>query len=446
MIRILERMVEIDATDAWAFDRLKLIFDASERWDELFALYDRAIAVASGARRVELLEDAAQVAKDFASRSERAIGYLEQLIALRPDARLATSLERLYERHGRHRELVWLLYARIPHLGPREGQAIRARIIGILLGELGDAASALAVVEELIAKGGDEAIDLPTLLERILAVAPPTAEVRESILPPPEASSDRPSRAPLSGGASPKRMLVRQRAATLLKERYAEAGRDADLVRVLEIELESIKSVRERIRRHRQIADLYSSLGRDAQALDHAVSLVLIEPDVVAHREQLAQLATRVNRQDRLAEVLVVAADDCTDDALRIDLLMQAGAVHADALQDDARAIDLFFRVLDIQGHDAAHLSAARRLAPLLDRVERPYERLDVMERIAALEPDPSARRRELGEVAALASSLGESDRAISRLAACGCATSRRTRRRSPGSSSCSRRSVAGAR
>jgi tetratricopeptide (TPR) repeat protein len=413
VVRILERMVEIDPSDEWGFDRLKLIFDAAERWDDLFALYDRAVAAASGARRIELLEDAAQVAKDFANRSERAIGYLEQLIALRPDARLAASLERLYERHGRHRELVWLLYARIPQLGSREAQAVRARIIGILLGELGDAASALAVVEELIAMGGDAAIDVPGLLERILAVAPATAEVRESIVPPPEGSSERPSRAPLSSAPSAKRTFVRQRAAALLKERYAEAGRDADLVRVLEIELESIKSIRERIRRHRQIAELYTTLGRDTQALEHAVSLVLLEPDVVGHRTRLAELAARVGRQDRLAEVLVAAAEDCTDDSLRVDLLMQAGTVNSDSLQDDARAIDLFFRVLDVPGHDAAHLAAARRLAPLLERVERPYERLDVMERIAALEPDTNARRVELGQIAALASSLGESDRAI---------------------------------
>ncbi len=412
VVRILERMVEIDPTDVWGFERLKLIFDAAERWDDLFSLYDRAIAAASGARRIELLEDAAQVAKDFANRSERAIGYLEQLIALRPDARLGASLERLYERHGRHRELVWLLYTRLPQLGAREAQTVRARMASILLTELGDAGSALAIVEELIARGVDEGVDLPGLLERILTLAPPGAEVRDSFVPPGEAA-DRPSRAPMSGAPPVKRALVRQRAAALLKERYAEAGRDADLVRVLEIELESMKSIRERIRRHKQIADLYTSLGREAQALEHAVSLVLLEPDVVAHREQLAQLAASVGRSDRLAEVLVAAAEDCTDDSLRIDLLMQAGAVHADALGDDARAVDLFFRVLDVPGHDAAHLSAARRLAPLLARVERPYERLDAMERIVALEPDPEARRRELGEVAALASSLGESDRAI---------------------------------
>ena len=414
VVRILERVLEIDPGEPWAFDRLKLIFDAAERWDDLFALYDRAIAAASGARRIELLEDAAQVAKDFASQSERAIGYLEQLLALRSDARLSASLERLYERHGRHRELVWLLYARVPQLSPREAQATRARIAGILLGDLVDAASALTVVEELIAGETDESLDVAGMLERILAVAPASAEVRESIVPATTSASERPNRGSIAPGSTGvKRALVRQRAAALLKERYAAAGRDADLARVLEIELESIRSVRERIRRHLQLTELYSTLGREEQALEHAVSLVLLEPDSVAHREHLATLAARVNRRDRLAEVLVAAADDCTDDALRVDLLMEAGVVHADYLGDDARAIDLFFRVLDVPGHDVAHLAVAHRLAPLLDRAGRPFERLEVMERAAALEPRGDARRALLGKIAALASQLGEGERAI---------------------------------
>ena len=108
--RILERLLEIDPTASWAFDRLKLLYDAAERWDELFAAYDKVIGAATGTRKVDLLEDAAQVAKDFANHSERAIGYLEQLLALKPgNARLVASLERLYERHDRHRPLIELL-------------------------------------------------------------------------------------------------------------------------------------------------------------------------------------------------------------------------------------------------------------------------------------------------------------------------------------------------
>jgi tetratricopeptide (TPR) repeat protein len=426
VVRILERILEIDPTESWAFDRLKLLFDAAERWEDLFALFDRALVGAADAKRIELLEDAAQIAKDFANQSERAIGYLEQLLSLRPeDARLAASLERLYERHGRHRELVTLLSARIGHMPPKEAQATRARIAGLWLNELGDAAAALVVVEELLARGGDPSLDVSGLLERILTVAPPHAELREpagretapreSTPPGGDAGAERSSRTsvapPMSVG--PKRMLVRQRAAALLKDRYVESGRDADLVRVLEVELEAIKSVKERIRRHKQIADLYVNLGADRDAIEHYVSLVLLEPDVVPHREQLAQLAARIGRHDRLAEVLVAAADDCTDDALRVDLLMQAGAVQADALDEPTRAIDLFFRVLSVPAVDTAHLAAARRLDPLLAAAERSRERLDVLERIGELESEPERRRTALGAIAELATAIGEHERAI---------------------------------
>ncbi|HEY2366704.1 MAG TPA: tetratricopeptide repeat protein, partial [Polyangiaceae bacterium] len=43
VVRILERMVDLDPA-GWAFDRLKLLYDSQERWDELFALYDRILA------------------------------------------------------------------------------------------------------------------------------------------------------------------------------------------------------------------------------------------------------------------------------------------------------------------------------------------------------------------------------------------------------------------
>ena len=56
-----------------------------------------------------------QTAKDFADRPYRAIQYLEQLHEIHPeDPKLASALERLYERQGRHRELVSLLSSRSP--------------------------------------------------------------------------------------------------------------------------------------------------------------------------------------------------------------------------------------------------------------------------------------------------------------------------------------------
>ena len=96
----------------------------------------------------------------------------------------------------------------------------------------------------------------------------------------------------------------------------------------MEIELEAMKSVKELIRLHRHIGQMYLKLGNDAAASEHLASLVLLEPDVAQHRTELAELAARIGRYDRLAEVLSHAAEDSTDPALKVELLMHAGDVH----------------------------------------------------------------------------------------------------------------------
>ncbi|MEA2746216.1 MAG: hypothetical protein QOI41_359, partial [Myxococcales bacterium] len=208
--------------------------------------------------------------------------------------------------------------------------------------------------------------------------------------------------------------LVRQRAAALLKERYAQPGREADLARVLEVELEAVKSVKERIRRHQQIAAIYAQLGDDEHAMEHFVQLVLLEPEVAAHRQELALLAARVGRFERLADVLVSAADDGNDDALKVELLMHAGVVTADKIGDISRAIALFFRILAISPiSDEALLAACRHVEPLLEQAGRKTDRLDVLERLAILEEEHEVRWRVLGEAARLATELQEDDRAI---------------------------------
>src|SRR5208282_3180398 len=138
VVRILERVLELDPAADWAFDRLKLLLDSAERWDDLFTLYDRALDKATPKKRAALLEEAAQTAKDFADRPDRAIQYLEQLHELKPgDPKLVGSLERLYERQGRHRELVSLLVTRLPSFKRDEARRTRSRVATLWLDELG---------------------------------------------------------------------------------------------------------------------------------------------------------------------------------------------------------------------------------------------------------------------------------------------------------------------
>jgi tetratricopeptide (TPR) repeat protein len=154
---------------AWAFERLKLTFNLSERWDDLFALYDEVLAVTFDRdTRRELLEDAALAAKDLAGDATRAMGYFEALLTLRDEARIRTALERLYERHGRHRPLITLLEGQLAGLSGDAAQKLRARVAGLWLDGVGEPLSAVMVIEQLLAAEPDrpEAFEL---LERVMA-------------------------------------------------------------------------------------------------------------------------------------------------------------------------------------------------------------------------------------------------------------------------------------
>src|SRR5690349_2542038 len=103
VIAVLVRALQIDAGAAWAFRRLTMLLTIERRFDELLAQYDRVLEAADEpSRRIELLTEAAQVAKDLAGRADRAIAYLGALAKLKPgDAQIVASLERLLEREGR---------------------------------------------------------------------------------------------------------------------------------------------------------------------------------------------------------------------------------------------------------------------------------------------------------------------------------------------------------
>lgn len=435
VVAILSRVLEVDPETTWAFDRLKLLYDSREQWDDLFALYDQAIATTTTKeRKVELLDEAAQTAKDFANHSSRAIDYLEQLHELKPTARVASALERLYERHGRHQELIDLLVSQLPTLAPREGREARIRVANLAIGALSSPGDALAILEEVLAPDPKDSPSLASLgdvsskdrvrvvelLERVIETAQRTAETRPSMLPPPPVTEPPPGAEPRVASAPSippprariKRVPVRQRAAAILRAHYVETGDDARLAGVLEVELEVVKSVKERIRRHAHLASLYLRLSRPDAALEHFVALVMLEPDVREHRDELSRLAEEVGRFDRLAEVLAAAADDCTEEGLRVELLMQAGLVHEERLGDTTRTIELYMRILAIKGagREAEHL-AARRVEPLLRAIGRTAERLDVLERVAALSEDDTECAWALAEAALLAESLGDADR-----------------------------------
>jgi tetratricopeptide (TPR) repeat protein len=385
VVALLRQVFEMAPASTWAFERLKLVYNLAERYEDLFALYDEAIARADDREtRRDLLEDAALAAKDLASDPERAIRYYAALFALRPDPRVRSALERLYERHGRHRELCGLLTAELPALEHEAAQKQRARVAALWLDGAGEAEPAVAVVEEMIDAdpAGDhrEAFDL---LERVM------------------------QRTAASPGEA------RRRAAARLKDRYRAEGRADDLVRVLEIDLDAAATPAERAERLLAIVRLRrDSLGDEAGAFEGLAALVTLAPGVAEHRVELGRLGRKLGRTARLAEVLAAAAARAEGDT-RVELLGQAAEAYEGELGDAARALELRRQILASPASDEAHLAAARDVDRLLAAAGRDAERAEVLERLAELEQEPAARRAARAELSRLSLLAGDAERAV---------------------------------
>ena len=383
LTQVLERVLTLDPGADWALQRATVLFTVRERWNELLGLYDRALENAdSDSRRQQLLEEAAQLSKDFAGQPDRAVGYLSKLLELKPeDAQLEQSLERLLERLEKWHDLVALWRRR---LESQPSDEIRVRIATTWLERVRDHGRAL-----------DEARGM---LEHGIAVADALSIVERTL------------------GAEVAPVEVRRGSRDVLRERYATEGRDADVERVLTVAL-SFASEAEKVELHRELAQRTEARGEPTLALEHWASVLAIDPTDDAAEERLVALAERTSAGGRLAEALETAARKAAQPSRRFGLLLSAADIRARSDREEAER--LLREVLDGEGVPGrARRDAARRLAALLDDSlsggARKADRLAVLERLAELESEDAEKRRVLGWVARLATELEETDRALS--------------------------------
>lgn len=395
VVKLLERVLELCPSATWAFDRLKLAFNAAGRWAELFQLYDRRLAAPiTTSEAIEVLREAAMAAKDFAGDAERAIGYLERLNQLSPgDTRVDAALERLYERHGHKRPLIELLSARLGNASESERGELNGRIAALWL-DLGEPVPAFDIASKLLGSERDVAAAV-ALLERTITM-PASAEQRV--------------------GKKGKGGCVLSNAARLLKEHYRAIGSTVDVVRMLEIEVDCSENRADKIERLEEIVGLrLEALSDAAGAFETVAALVQLRPDSEAYRARFLELAAETRSQERRAEVLIGVARGDLAPELTASLLAEAADVYDRELGDRSKAMSLYREVVELRAHHpTSALHAARQLAGML-RSEAPSEELaSVLEVLSILEPEPEAKRAVLGEAAVLAfDALSDPERAI---------------------------------
>lgn len=379
---ILVRVSELAPASDSALARLSVIYTNAERWDDAFALYDRAIdATRDRTRRIRLLREAAQLAKDVANKPDKAIGYYQQLLPLTPDdAQISQSLERLLERHERWAELIQLWESRLDNQSKKDRERSRLRIAQVWLDNLADPQRALAAAKPLLAEAEDDR-ESTQLLERVIESPNAQKAVRDATL-------------------------------DALRSHYDGSARPREVIRVLEkvIALDPAGSGA----LHEEAGGRLAELDDLPAAMDHYAALLAMNPGSSATEEKLRQLAERGGLHDRYADGVAAAARASKDATRQVGLLGEAARTRLDRGNDVEGAIRLLVEasaVTDAVEHE--QLGVARRLAALYAQTSRPRERLGMLERQAQLEASDAARSSILSEAAKLAEQLGDTERAL---------------------------------
>jgi tetratricopeptide (TPR) repeat protein len=382
VIGLLSRVLSLCPEADWAFERLKLAFNAQSRYNELFELYDARLArELTPHARTELLREAAMAARDFAGNAERAITYFESLNREHPgDARVEASLERLYERNGKRRPLIELLSARLrsPSVKPADESELLGRIAALWL-DLGEPAQALELASQLLRARDGEA-DGVALLERVVA------HERSTESAPSQTTS------------------VRVLAARLLSAHYREKGSLLDVVRMLEVEAQGSPEAARVPLLDEAVELRLGPLADAAGAFETVARIVALVPSDRSQRARLAALAEQLGSLERRAEVLCGVAASESHELTRGSLLLEAGQTYEQGLADARRASEQYRAVLALPGAERGDaLSAARALSAILREGGDAGELASVLERLAELAPAAPERRQALGEAAEVA-------------------------------------------
>ncbi|HEY0191944.1 MAG TPA: hypothetical protein VGC42_12580, partial [Kofleriaceae bacterium] len=380
--KIMVRVIKLAPASDTALQRLSVIYTVAERWNDALALYDRAVeATKDRSRRIRLLREAAQLAKDVANQPDKAIGYYQLLLPLTPDdGQISQSLERLLERHERWAELIQLWESRLDGQSKKDRERTRQRIAAVWLENLRDPARALTAAKPLLAEADDD--KEPTqLLERILESANATKATRDAAL-------------------------------DLLRSHYDATARPREVIRVLEKVIGLDPAVSGPL--HEEAGSRLTELDDLPAAMDHYATLLAMAPGSSATEEKLRQLAERGGHHDRYADGVAAAARASRDATRQVELLGEAARTRLEKLNDVEGAIGLLVEASAVNGaREAEQLGVARKLASLYAQTNRPRERLGMLERQAHLEANEAARSSILSEAAKLAESLGDTERAL---------------------------------
>jgi tetratricopeptide (TPR) repeat protein len=266
------------------------------------------------AKRV-LLREAKELAQNVVGDRELAEDTLRAMLDEdEGDAWALDELTRLREQAGDFKDVVTLLLRRAELDGAGEMAALQHRAARVMIDSLKDAPRAIALYEEILERDPHDAV-----------------------------------------------------AAASLRTLYSDAGRDRDLGKLLELQIETAGSAEERARLRLDLARLQEekfSAPRDA--VDTLREILDEEPTHEGAVTALSLLLEKTGQDEELADLLSTQIDrahDRGDAAVELALQVRLGEVFETRLKDTPRALAAYEAVLDREPAHRGALEAVARLS-----------------------------------------------------------------------------------
>ncbi|HSQ66499.1 MAG TPA: tetratricopeptide repeat protein, partial [Polyangiaceae bacterium] len=335
-------------------------------------LYERAVAAAERSRQTDLLAEAALVAEEITGDRAKATTYYERILEIDPNHEHAIrALDGLYAAQQRWDKLAALLARRLEGATGDDATALRLRLGTLYATRLDDWGQAL------------------DHLDVVLGADPHVKEARELV----EQCLSKPE--------------LRARAAVTLENVYLALDSARELVRVLDVRLESAQTDDARAELLRRIAELRDDrLNEDVSALDAYSKLVPLAPDDEHARSRLLDICRRVGSHEQAADVMLAAAKNANAPQPKGEILTAVAKIYEDLLGDDRRAEAVYRQVLDLDRNDASlALPSAQALERIYAAGGHAKELAEVLRAEVQLEDNADARRELYGRLGELCES-----------------------------------------
>jgi tetratricopeptide (TPR) repeat protein len=403
-----------------SFKALSRLYTQAQRFPELAELYERAVdGAADDETKITFLFKVGRLYEDALEAPAQALTAYRRILDVDGQHLGAIhALQRAAERAGRFRDLVQALELEAQKTADkRQRLALLHRAGEVCEVELGDDDAALALYRKIydldrtyapalssLGRQHHKAGRFEDLLEtyqaelRISGKNPQSAALLYKMGELYEERVGRDEDAIIAYRKAIEMDPFNHQALHALGRKLTERNRFDEYVKLLELELSSLKGPAERARTSFRLGEVYEyRLKAPDKALSAYEQALNVEPDFRPARDGRLRLLTEARDFKRLVDELAREADTAKDPKLAVAALLREGEVWRDELSEPGRALACFEAVL---ARDPGHVDALLALEPLYAERGMWQELCEILAAEARVFNEPAARVGALRELA----------------------------------------------